>query len=318
MELITLQQFADTREYVKDFKFTDNVSYTYCNRDYCIDVHKDEANNNIYEVLLDDSYRFTSLREAEKFLYDHLIQKAIKTHQDRELDFKVETPNGIHSWVQTFFNISEMMGYVIERKSDDGVVLFEGVEELDAICSYDKMKIAVEEANKFENRFPSKHWENDDNELTFVEEIDALFGERFKPKYECKIDTVEFYEIAEAIGMKRCEDNEFVERLDGADGRHSFALDIALEFRERYKNYEWGCSSEESSLYDKIDEFLEEKTKPKKKFLVERKRLITEEVVVEAKNQEEATEIAMANENDLDFDLVDASRSEICTKRELP
>jgi hypothetical protein len=145
-----------------------------------IEIHRDESKTEFYMVYVGNKDHETySLEDAEKFLYENMKSELPKKKKKEKID-SVKMPRGLSSYLDTYYQIVEYMGYN-QKKYQDGEVLvgcegLEVIEELDGQAG--KQEFAEDLTTKFETKIKDFNWEETD----YFTELDEFLRDVFRPK----------------------------------------------------------------------------------------------------------------------------------------
>lgn len=149
-------------------------------------------------------------------------------------------------------------------------------------------------------------YKNMKSELPKRTEVEMVNAKKHPRGLDSWLETL--FEITEFIGanQSKYENGKLVyqgldsiEEIDGQAGKREVAEALATEFETKTKDYDWADMSAETTFYEELDKFLEEKFVPKeieepvkKKYVALAEVTTTCYLEIEATSQEEADKIA--------------------------
>ena len=254
-----------------------------------------EPMKELYVVHTSDTFETEDLKEAEKFLYNTTKTELPKKEKKEKFDPKM--PNGLDSYLDSFYQISTFIGFQSDRYIRGRVVL----KANDSVRTFLDEFTPYEQGNKvkeFTTQFEQIIYELEKTETVFgrLEQIDLFCSEEFQSERK-EIEMVKNpitateYEVASYMGRLGNENNEIFDALDGADGQHTKAVELSKEFDLKYKDAMWGENGL-GGFYEEIDQFLYNAFAPMKTFCLDVTNTVSYRVHIEARSLEEAKETA--------------------------
>ena len=318
------KKFRKTKERMSTIDFADKIGH---NRDnyastevfvylgaVAVEIFETEDNINRCVKVNDSFMSFggdiesSNLEEIERALYDSLVKDGTIQVKKKKEKVDPKMPLGLDSYLDSFYQISSFIGFQSDRyirgkmvlKANDSVRTF-----TDELTSYEQGNEVKKMTTELEQRIYKLDNSEDGGEYDHLEEIDKFISEKFPSKgfievIESPMSATE-YEISSYMGANR--NTPLFESLDGSDGHHTKAIELAKEFDLKFKDAMWGEGGI-GSFYEMIDEFLYETFYPKKTYRVISTKTIDCMAEVKAHSIEEAKKLVYKLNKDQYTELV--------------
>jgi len=302
------KKFKKTKERMSTIDFADKIGH---NRDnygstdvfvylgaIAVEIlETEEFGEKIYETYLafGGNIESSDLEDVERALYESLVKDGTIKLKEKKEDIDPKMPLGLDSYLDSFYQISSFIGFQSDRyirgkmvlKANNSVRKF-----TDELTSYEQGNEVKKMTTELEQRIYKLDNSDEDEEYCHLEEIDKFCSEKFPSEGMIKVIysmSATEYEIASYMGTNR--NTPLFESLDGADGQHTKAIELAKEFDLKFKDADWG-RGDIGSFYEMIDEFLKETFYPKKTFKALARVTTYCTLEIEADSQDEANMIA--------------------------